>query len=130
MSVNNPSLVNGLLEGRIRMTAVVKTGETAENPLTVEFKRGGREGDEWVAGIFSGGKPYVRRSRRIALDFDILEGFYDMLYLLAAFTAPDKDVVFRIHSDGSGSSAVKEAYLVYYKPSGQGQRRDIAQVAF
>lgn len=114
--MNNPALVNELLMGQKELTATVEDPESNNtNEMRVEFRRSGKNDDEWVAGIFFGGKPVVRRSRRIALDFDILDGFYDLLYLLAAFAAPDKNILFQIQTAKEEEKTVEESYLVYYK---------------
>lgn len=117
--MNNPALVNALLNGEKHLIARPQsTQEGGEKEYEIAFKETRTE-EGWAAAILWNGKPITRPYRKISLDFEILNGLYDMLRLIAAFVDPREDVVFTVkENDG----AVVESYLVHYIESNEKRR--------
>lgn len=124
--VNDPGLVLRILDGKLSLGGYIAT-ESDKKDFRVEFKQSSKDCDGYTAGIFSDGKPIARKSRRIPIDFDILSGLYDMLFLLAAFAAPENDVFFQVSEIGE-PSAILSTYRVYYAGEGEKLRREIEKI--
>lgn len=121
--MNNPALVNALLYGNKHLTAQTQNAEgECEKEYEIAFKE--TKADEgWAAAILMNGKPITRPYRKISLDFEILNGFYDLLCLLAAFIDPNRNIVF-IVKDSKGKNI--ESYLVCYEENKEKRRCVIA----
>lgn len=117
--MNNPALVNALLYGNKHLTAQTQNAQgERDKEFEIAFKEIKSE-DGWAAAILMNGKPITRPYRKITLDFEILNGFYDLLCLLAAFIDPGRNIVF-IVKDCEGTAI--ESYLVYYEENKEKRR--------
>lgn len=128
--MNNPTLVNELLSGKKRLWArLINPDESFGNKYEIAFKETNKSEDGWAAAILYMGKPITKPCRKIALDFEILTGLYDILRLLAAFIDPDSDIVFIIGDDDSSEedvASLDSSYRVYYEKSQEEKRRCVA----
>lgn len=117
--MNNPALVNALLYGNKHLTAQTQNAQgERDKEYEIAFKETKCE-DGWGAAILMNGKPITRPYRKITLDFEILNGFYDLIRLLAAFIDPGRNIVF-IVKDREGRAI--ESYLVYYEENKERRR--------
>lgn len=110
---NAPMLVNQLLAGKAKLCGTIDNADESGEAFVVSFRVIDKCGDEeYYAGIYTlDGKPVAKKCRRIPLDFDILKGLYDVLYLLAAFASPTKDVRFTIAAPGNSKQAYRVTYV-------------------
>lgn len=117
--MNNPALVNTLLHGKKYLTAQKQNAQGECNKeYEIAFKEIKQE-DSWTVAILMNGKSITRPYRKIRLDFEVINGFYDLLCLLAAFIDPDQSVVFMVKDD---EGMLVESYLVCYKGSKEKRR--------
>lgn len=118
--MNNPALVNALLRGNKHLSAQTQNSQgEREKEYEIVFKEM-KSDDGWAAVILWNGKPITKPYRKISLDFDILNGLYDILRLLAAFIDPSLNIVFAIKDN---NDKVIESYRVFYEGEEEKQRR-------
>lgn len=122
--MNNPALVMSLLNGDKFLSATVFKDDSqvpsSQDILFQDASADDRCEGECQAVIVGKQNAPIKKTRRLVLDFDILEGFYDILYLLAAFIAPENDVVFYVKADRR--SPPEEAYIVHRDKANENKR--------